>query len=45
MLGLDQIRLLGIAAKMPMMIPTERQSLKLLEIKAQMTEEGFRSET
>jgi hypothetical protein len=44
LLSPEQIKLLGIAAKMPMMIPTERQSVKLLELKDAMTDEGFQSE-
>ena len=42
LLGQDQIRLLGVATKIPMKIPTEKESVKLLELKAAMSEEGFR---
>jgi hypothetical protein len=42
LLSQEQVKLLGVATKMPMMIPTERQSVKLLELNASMAEEGFR---
>ena len=44
LLGLDQVKLLGVATKMPMMIPTERQSVKLLELKAAMGDRQSASE-
>lgn len=43
LLGQDQVKLLVVAAKMPMMLPTERQSVKLLELKNSMSQEGFRA--
>lgn len=42
MLSPEQARLVTIAAKMPMMLPSERQSIKLLEMKRACEEEGFR---
>ena len=38
----EQDNLLSLAVRMPVIIPTERQSAKLLELKARMEEEGFR---
>ena len=38
----EQFKMLSIAAKMPMAIPTERQSIRLLELKVAMEGEGFR---
>lgn len=41
LLSSEEDRTVGVAAKIPRMIPTERQSVVLMEVKRRMEEEGF----
>lgn len=40
----DQARLLTVASRLPARLPTERESVKLLEIRRELESEGFSSE-